>query len=231
MFKFNLKIQKKYTAVMIEPRKHPAMELVLKNFTRNLDLKWQFIIFHGNKNLDYIKNIIKNSLPNEAYRFKFINLNVDNLSTSGYNSILYDPKFYENIPTETFLIFQTDSIICDKHKDLIYDFIDFDYVGAPWQNKTVGNGGLSLRKKSKMLKILNQHSLINNMNEDIFFSSYSKNKPNFNFARYFSIETVESDRAFGIHNAWSYLDTSKFEKFCPDLNLLKKIHYKMYNEN
>ena len=48
----------KYTAMIIEPRCHPALELVLKNFNKNLNEDWQFLIFHGNNNLDHINNII-----------------------------------------------------------------------------------------------------------------------------------------------------------------------------
>lgn len=67
-------------------------------------------------------------------------------------------NLYENIPTETFLIFQTDTLINPKYKDLIYEFIDYDYVGAPWiSNGDVGNGGLSLRKKSKMIEIIKKN--------------------------------------------------------------------------
>ena len=44
----------KYTAVIIEPREHPALEFVLKNFNANLSEEWQFVIFHGNKNIKFL---------------------------------------------------------------------------------------------------------------------------------------------------------------------------------
>jgi hypothetical protein len=72
-----------------------------------------------------------------------------------YNNLLKNINLYEIIPTENFLIFQTDTLINPKYKDLIYEFINYDYVGAPWIiNNQVGNGGLSLRKKSKMIDII-----------------------------------------------------------------------------
>ena len=77
-----------------------------------------------------------------------------------------------------FLIFQTDSLISKQYSKLIYNFIEYDYVGAPWTNGCVGNGGLSFRKTNKMKTILNNTSyyyIKNNveelMNEDIFFSN------------------------------------------------------------
>jgi len=150
----------KYSAVIIEPRSHPALEFVLNNFTTNLNDDWGFIIFHGNLNYNYIINIIT-KIPNYNIRIKLINLNVDNLTIEMYNNLLKNINLYENIPTETFLIFQTDTLINPKYKDLIYEFIDYDYVGAPWiSNGDVGNGGLSLRKKSKMIEIIKKKNII-----------------------------------------------------------------------
>ena len=50
-----------YTACIIEPRQHKAMEFVLENFTSMLDERWNFIIFHGNKNVNFILNILDSS--------------------------------------------------------------------------------------------------------------------------------------------------------------------------
>ena len=59
-----------------------------------------------------------------------------------------------------FLVFKTDTLICKKHKDLIYEFMHYNYVGESWfetyWNKNtctnkVGNDGLSLRKKVNCL--------------------------------------------------------------------------------
>ena len=145
----------KYTAVIIEPRQHKALQFVLNNFLENLNDEWNVIIFHGKQNYNYIMNIIETSLKNYEKRIKLINLGIDNLTLNDYNNLLKSSKFYNFIPTETFMIFQTDSMILPKYKHYINYFLNYDYVGAPWNNKLVGNGGLSIRKKSKMLKIIN----------------------------------------------------------------------------
>ena len=178
----------KYSAIIIEPRCHPSLEFVLNNFTSNLNEDWGFIIFHGNLNYEYVNDIIT-KIPNYDVRIKLFNLNIDNLTIEMYNNLLKNIDLYENIPTETFLIFQTDTLINPKYKHLIYEFIDYDYVGAPWSfNSQVGNGGLSLRKKSKMIDIIkkkkyyleinkhivelnkNEHEIYVNVNEDSYFS-------------------------------------------------------------
>jgi hypothetical protein len=167
-----------FTAIIIEPRQHKALSLVLNNFIKNLDKNWIFYIYHGINNEEFIKNIIENELKDYENKITLINLNVENLSFDDYNKILYSNSFYNKINTEMFLIFQTDSLISNQYSKLIYNFIEYDYVGAPWTNKCIGNGGLSFRKTNKMKKILNNTSYYyikdNNeelMNEDIFFSN------------------------------------------------------------
>jgi hypothetical protein len=109
-----------YTAVIVEPRKHKALPYVLENFLNNLSEDWSFIIFHGNLNLEFINNIITKKLSIHKHRIRLINLNVNNLTVEGYNKLFkYCKNFYNYIPTETFLVFQTDSIIFEKHKHLI----------------------------------------------------------------------------------------------------------------
>ena len=95
----------KYTAIIIEPRNHKALQLVLTNFLENLSDEWNIIIMHGNNNITYIDNIINNNLTQYKNRIKMINLNIDNLSIKEYNNLLLSESLYEKIPTEIFLIF------------------------------------------------------------------------------------------------------------------------------
>ena len=44
----------KYRAIMVEPRKHLAYELVLRNFLENLNDDWGFHLFVGHDNEDYV---------------------------------------------------------------------------------------------------------------------------------------------------------------------------------
>jgi hypothetical protein len=225
-------MESQYTAIIVEPRKHRAFEYVLNNFTKSLDTRWRFIVFHGTTNETFVKNIIdKNENSN---RIQMINLYVENLTIHDYNKLFYDKTFYSNIPTEVFLIFQTDTIICEKFKDRIYDFVEYDYVGAPWVNRSVGNGGLSLRRKSKMLEILDKCSDLkynnhgNYYNEDFFFSRLSLSRliiniPSYEKAQEFSIETVHNKDSFGIHNCWRYLSADNLKNvlsWCDELHEL-----------
>jgi hypothetical protein len=116
-------------------------------------------------------------------------------------------SFYDYIPTEIFLVFQTDSIIIPKYAHLINSFLQYDYVGAPWiRNKRVGNGGFSLRRKSKMLEIIEKVPYKPGLGEDEYFALAPLNliKPSFEKAKLFSVETVFNEVTFGCHKPWKH---------------------------
>ena len=203
-----------YTAIIVEPRKHNALEFVLNNFWENLDESWTFVILHGKDNEEFVKNIVNKS--KNVKRTQLVNIGVSNLSVSQYSELFYNPLLYNYIPTETFLVFQTDSIILKENRNKVYDFMRYDYVGAPWPpgipirdeniEILVGNGGLSLRKKTAILNTI-KSDIANTRyenNEDLFFSKHIKNKPSVEKAQFFCIESLYSEKSFGIHGCWKF---------------------------
>ena len=193
-----------YTAIIVEPRNHKALPFVVNNVIDNLSNDWNVIIFHGNMNINYVNNIVKTS-----NRIKLHNLNVDNFTRNEYSRLLMTKSFYDNIPTEIFLIFQTDSMIFSKNKNYINRFLQYDYVGAPWPhlNNQIGNGGFSLRKKSKMIEILEKEKIPDDPNypEDLFFAlpkNVSLYKPSIEEAKYFSFECEFFSDTFACHQPW-----------------------------
>lgn len=211
--------ESKYTAIIIEPRKHKAFQMVINNFLGGLSNEWNIIIFHGINNKDFIKDIINNLEEIYMSRVKLINLDVENLNIMEYNNILTTESFYNYIPTEIFMIFQTDTLVLNKEN--LNKFLDYDYVGAPWghipvANERVGNGGLSIRKKSKMLEII--HNIpYSGQNEDLYFCYNPNNalyKPSVEEAMQFSVEEMFFDKPFGCHKPWNIsLDRESKELF------------------
>lgn len=213
-----------YTAVIIEPRRHPAFQFVLKNFLENLDERWGFLVFHGTENEQWVLEMISKEFPEDAKRITLKPLGVANLSWKEYNKLCSTSEFIQKIPTEHFLIFQTDTMISPSEKNIIYDFLKYDYVGAPWLktagstntfNGNIGNGGLSLRRKSKVLEVIKKLQYPDNMPEDEYYCIYNKvvplNRPTYEEAQLFSMETVYSPRCFGLHKPWLY-QRSKIEE-------------------
>lgn len=235
----------KYTAVLIEPRQHKAFHLVLNNFLTNLSDEWGFVIFNGTKNKEFLQNLISSHFEKYKHKIQLIQMNRENITSKEYNNILCSTEIYEYIPTEIFLIFQMDTLIWSENKDCINYFLqyEYDYVGAPWapiliepwlskiQNgNVVGNGGLSLRRKSKMLEIINTSKKNDENVEDLFFSFPQNchiNKPPLEMAKNFSIETIFHHKSFGIHKAWAYMNEKDLEyltKNIPELHELMRLN-------
>jgi hypothetical protein len=211
-----------YTAVIVEPRKHKALKFVLHNFLTNLSDDWSIIIFHGTENMEYVKDILT-SLPDHVGRVTLVNLNVSNLTREEYSRLLTTKEFHNKIPTEMFLIFQTDTIIFHKNKHLINNFLNYDYVGAPWLPwcqvgpYQVGNGGLSLRKKSKMLQII-ETVPYHGQPEDIYFCGTGLlHTPSFEEAKTFAIENIFNPISFGCHQPWGRGFTGNLFKLYPEV--------------
>jgi hypothetical protein len=200
----NIKFNQPNAAVIVEPREDELLDLVINNFMYFLQEDWSLYIFHGNKNDKFVKNITKNM--GEVY---LINLNVNNLTTNEYSSLLTSENFYKLIHCNNILIFQMDTLL---RKPISKEFMEYDYVGAPWtwEHKgwwrgKVGNGGLSFRKKDKMLKIIQTYKY-NGGNEDGYFSNNSYNLkynlPDFETASAFSVETVFHPDPIGLHRPY-----------------------------
>ena len=128
---------------------------------------------------------------------------------------------------EKILIYQEDTLIFNKNID---QYLCFDYVGAPFTRKciepiNVGNGGLSLRSKSIMIKSImscppiefqtnlhcvNNYKTTHNLTmypEDVYFSQtiqrlhIGKVCP-YNIALKFSSELIFTPECFGMHCMW-----------------------------
>ena len=70
----------KYSAIIIEPRIHPAWKLVLNNFLTNLDERWNFIIFCGLLNKDFLYDLIDTNFKEHKNRITIHQINIENFN-------------------------------------------------------------------------------------------------------------------------------------------------------
>jgi hypothetical protein len=125
----------------------------------------------------------------------------------GYNKLLKSKNFWNKIKEENILIFQEDSRVLIEG---IEDFYEYDYVGAAWDfYPFVGNGGLSFRHKSAMLKVLEVCNPENDINEDVYFAwgcnVLKLNLAPVHVANKFSCETQFNLGTLGYHAIEKYL--------------------------
>jgi len=213
----------KYTAVIVEPRKHKAIEFVLNNVCDCLSNEWKVVFFHGSTNYDYVNEIIERLNILFDNRISMVNLHIENLNQVEYSRLFATKSvIYDHINTDMFLVFQTDSMIYKKNAHLIYDFLHYDYVGPPWiiceylytkMSGFIGNGGFSLRNKNKMIEIIekidwNNRTILHEQLEDLYFSrkydNIELNKPEYLEACKFCIDEVYSEHPFSCHRPWQY---------------------------
>jgi hypothetical protein len=159
--------KKNMCAVIVELRRHPHLSYILRNFAYFLGENWHIHIFCGTDNESFVRGIV-----NGWGGISITNLGKKNYTKEDYSRLLTSPAFWYGLEAEYILIFQTDSILRKKG---IEEFLKYDYVGAPWKSSDTpeagGNGGLSLRRKSVMLKILeNGPPRGRGEAEDIYFS-------------------------------------------------------------
>ena len=167
--------------------------------TRRLDIKrirerhmkflpgWEFIGVCSEQNKDLFENYITCS-------------GIENFHD--YNGLLTNEKFYEQfLKYERILICQHDSGLL---KEGIDEFMEWDWVGAPWAFQTYGgNGGLSLRNPQACYDIC-KYANWTGQNEDIFFCAVMNNSNEWNPAprevcEKFSVEAVFKLGTLGYH--------------------------------
>jgi hypothetical protein len=219
----NIHINSDLEAVLIEYRCFPHLEFLIRNTILKLGEKWSHTIVCGNLNYEYMCEMCQNISPN----IKIILTDYDNLLPSQYNQFLTSIEFWQLFSGKKILIYQEDTIL---FKNNIHDFLHWDYIGAPFpknQNDTpncVGNGGLSLRTRDVMIKVIEsikvketifesstlQYMKNSNLNfppEDIYFS---KNIQDFNLGKVsdwnsafeFSTESTVNYHSLGGHKFW-----------------------------
>ena len=147
-----------YETVLIEFRKFSHLEFLLRNTIIKFPL-WSHTVVCGNLNEAFIREMCNDICKDIKSSIKIVKLNIDNLTPSDYSSLLSTKDFWCNFTGEKVLVYQEDTMLF--HND-ISPFLHYDYIGAPWpvsqddNSYGVGNGGFSLRTKSKMLECIDK---------------------------------------------------------------------------
>ncbi len=218
-------LNKSNEAVLIEYRPLEHTEILLRNCISKLGDNWSYTIICGEEAFEFYTKLCNNIHKN----IKVINTGHQNMDQNAYNNFLLTKDFWNLLTGEKILIYQEDTFI---FKDNINDFMEWDYIGAPFkidcvEGNNVGNGGLSLRSKSKMIEVLDQIPLesinkhefkhfvqkyifnkkLDNIPEDIYYSTYLQKLnigkvPDVEIAKQFSSETIYNPDSFGMHCMW-----------------------------
>lgn len=231
--------------VIIDGRDHPLMDVILKNHRRYLGPYWMFYLI-GPKRMTRIWQKYAGKLVTVVELPEYL----DNLSDypTGYNQVLLSEFLWKDtIECENVLVSQTDALLL-RHG--IGDFFYYDYVGSPiysethptryWRimnafnpNTVGGNGGLSFRKKSAMVRALENCAIPSyGIPEDAWFVActllLNGTLPHPTIANRFSVGTkCDVDVPLGTHKLWMNCKTST----CVQTILTSKFHRDVYGES
>lgn len=139
-------------AVIIEPRKYPWLEAVVRNVMYYLGDTWNLEIVTSEQNKEWVSAQFAGS------SFRISTIPFDNINQTIYNAFLLHSWFWMRLREEHVLIFQSDCIMFRGGVDA---YIDYDYVGANYFHPDhvapqYGGiqGGFSLRRRSTMIECL-----------------------------------------------------------------------------
>ena len=123
-------------ALLIENRPFPILAPLMLHFMSVVPPDWRFR-FMGS--VESVEHINKSMAIQEMVRAGKLDLTYipSNMSVSSQEDIsrfLTTMWLYETVlaPAEWLLIFQTDSILCANSQLNLNDFLDYDWIGAPW---------------------------------------------------------------------------------------------------
>lgn len=208
-------------AVILEPRLHELLYHVIRNVMYRAGSRWNMHVFTAAENIGALQEHFR------GCRFRVTPLGKNNITREEYSALLMSEQFWDMIPEENVLVFQTDCMLFRSGIDKWIDDPEhgFDYVGANYYNPSHATaitggiqGGLSLRKKSAMIDCIKkitpddvhryrgQHGLkplLGFMHEDVFFTHaceiLNRRVPGIEKRREFSIEADYHPKALGHH--------------------------------
>ncbi|MEM0354268.1 MAG: DUF5672 family protein [Thermoplasmata archaeon] len=222
--------------VLIEFRKFPNIEFTLRNAIIKLGNSWNYTVVCGKNN----KHMVECITQSISSAIRIISYECRNVTIDMYNLLLTSKDFWNKFVGEKILIIQDDACIFRNNID---EFLEYDYIGAPWNPNrrvnelNVGNGGLSLRSKNVMLKVIDKVKFdpSKDVYEDMYFSKYiinlkiGKIAP-FDIAKKFSVQDVKYDKPFGGHCFWFCYENWKeilynyvVIQFNPTINLIHRL--------
>ena len=184
--------------------------------------KLAVILVENRKQL--IANALHNHMPFIPNGAAFYH-NRDVNSFEDYNELMTSRRFWESIAEENILVIQHDSALL-RHG--IEKFYEWDYIGAAWNFEPyVGNGGLSFRHKSAMLKIIDNLPYKGDPDEDIYFANGCKllvlKLAPVEEANKFSCETQFHLGTLGYHAIEYYLTPDQVNQIKTQYDIKEKI--------
>ncbi|KAI8824044.1 uncharacterized protein EV422DRAFT_518715 [Fimicolochytrium jonesii] len=219
-------------ALLVEQRALMNMAPILLHYMATVPDDWPFHVMHTAANAHIFQ---------ESYALrKYVKTGKLNLTLMPAHIILRNAPDVSAFLTKTWLwdqfpaaehifFFQLDAMICSNSPQTIDDYIQFDWVGAPWPHfphLRGGNGGFSMRRKSRMLRCLRDRKWNpGDQPEDVWFTECMQSYPDAHMptleqGRAWAVEGYDNPGYLGIHKPYNGVNVTSHFGFCPEAAML-----------
>ncbi|TLD15601.1 uncharacterized protein PgNI_01183, partial [Pyricularia grisea] len=171
-------------ALLIENRPNPILAPLMLHFMAVVPPDWRFRFMGSLESVEFINRsiAIREQVSAGKLDLTYIPSNMTTGSQEEISRFLTTLWLYETVlkPAEHLLVFQTDSMLCANSKQNLNDYIEYDWVGAPWDpnGRFGGNGGLSLRRVSAIVQVLRDQQRVDGSEpEDVWLANLLGHRP------------------------------------------------------
>lgn len=171
-------------ALLIENRPMPILAPLMLHFMSVLPPDWRFRFMGSPESVEFVNQsvAIREQVNLGKLDLTYIPANMSTAGQEMISRFLTNLWMYETVlqPAEWLLVYQTDSILCANSRLTLNDFLEYDWIGAPWKpdGRWGGNGGLSLRRVSTMIDVLrNQVREEDSEPEDVWLAERVSHRP------------------------------------------------------
>ncbi|CAF1093316.1 unnamed protein product [Rotaria magnacalcarata] len=215
-----------YIALIIDDRTSQELVNAVINILQHIPTDWKIQIITPVQNWSYYNaSSLYSLIVNGRVCMTSLDFpRVDFTGSEYINLLLTSASLWDQVQGEKILYFQTDSVICSNSSYKLIDFLQYDFIGAPWHSGGCCNGGFSLRSRRKMLQLFNSdldRYRLHETNEDVWLS---RNLPRVNahiastaVAKQFSVESIYHPRPFAVHKPnFQVLGSLNMKYLCND---------------
>ena len=228
-----------YIAAIVEFRSSHLLVSVILNILQHIPSSWPIQIFHGKSNYLFLKN--SPSLAPYISSKRILLTQLQNEFTEDFirntNRLFTNISFWKQVQGDKVLFFQSDSVMCSNSPHKITDYLDYDYIGAPWDVKSccgsreapVSNGGFSFRNRIKTIQLLQITQWTDENDpipEDLWFAInfrryLNASIPPVDIAKTFAVESIFYSQPMAAHKLLlSYRNRRRLYKTCPEARLI-----------
>ncbi|KAK6518788.1 hypothetical protein TWF506_005923 [Arthrobotrys conoides] len=220
---------------------------LVMHFSGVLGPEWPIVYYTSRETYDtYLKPGVANvsrvwtrAVDEGRIQVRFLPSRFEMTTRPGVNSFLTDKWMWQDLaPAKHVLIFQADAIICGNAHKTVDDFLEWDFIGATLAPEgRMYNGGLSLRNRNTVMKILNEHNYQEDLKaklfkfegEDVWYSKHMdligaklpSNEVALEFACEYHFHIQAQKQPMGYHKVHKAAPSkiTEIAEWCPEIHL------------